>query len=219
MGVLHITDLEAAINWWRARSPSTDGISACREVRALAEVYALMVYYHDAQWEEQRLQGVAREAFLTWYAQTPDSPCIAICSTPRGMPSARAVGAALPRCGIGPSWTLFTSGPSGVAFSARAQPGASTATPSAIWTEVLRTTPHHRTAPREGLSSQRQATARHGLAGLHRSAGGAGLFHRRHLDAGPAGQPSPGGPGRRFGGLCHGVRRPDGRGAGHRPHR
>ncbi|WP_138858358.1 DUF3717 domain-containing protein [Inhella inkyongensis] len=84
MGVLHITDLEAAINWWRARSPSADGISACAEVRALAEVYALMVYYHDAQWEEQRLQGLAREAFLAWYEQTPDSPCIAICSTAQG---------------------------------------------------------------------------------------------------------------------------------------
>ena len=40
MAALHITDIEAAINWWRARSPSPDGISACAEVRALAEVYA-----------------------------------------------------------------------------------------------------------------------------------------------------------------------------------
>ena len=37
---LHVTDLEAAINFWRARSPSPDGLSACAEVRALAEVYA-----------------------------------------------------------------------------------------------------------------------------------------------------------------------------------
>lgn len=84
MSAFHITDLESAINWWRERSPSPDGISACSEVRALAEVYALMVYYHDAQWEAVRLEGVAREAFMAWYASTPDSPCIAICSTAQG---------------------------------------------------------------------------------------------------------------------------------------
>ena len=43
MAALHITDIEAAINWWRERSPSPDGITACAEVRALAEVYALLV--------------------------------------------------------------------------------------------------------------------------------------------------------------------------------
>ena len=34
---VHVTDLEAAINWWRERSPSPDGISAAPEVRALAQ--------------------------------------------------------------------------------------------------------------------------------------------------------------------------------------
>lgn len=84
MSVLHISDLEAAINWWRDQKPSPDGISACAEVRALAEVYALMVYQHDAQWDQALLQGLARQAFLTWYDTTPDSPCIAICSTTQG---------------------------------------------------------------------------------------------------------------------------------------
>ena len=37
MAGIHITDIEAAINWWRERSPSPDGITACAEVRALAE--------------------------------------------------------------------------------------------------------------------------------------------------------------------------------------
>ena len=37
---LHATDLEAAINWWRERSPSPDGVQLCPELRALAEVYA-----------------------------------------------------------------------------------------------------------------------------------------------------------------------------------
>ncbi len=39
MARIHITDIEAAINWWRERSPSPDGLRACDEVLALAEVY------------------------------------------------------------------------------------------------------------------------------------------------------------------------------------
>ena len=84
MAALHITDVEAAINWWRERSPSPDGISACAEVRALAEVYANMVYFHEHHWDAQRLQGRALDAWLAWYASTPDAPCIAICSTTQG---------------------------------------------------------------------------------------------------------------------------------------
>lgn len=84
MAGLHITDLEAAINWWRQRSPSPDGVSACAEVRALAEVYALMVYYREPLCDEGSMPARAREAWLAWYASTPDSPCIAICSTSQG---------------------------------------------------------------------------------------------------------------------------------------
>jgi hypothetical protein len=84
MALLHITDIESAINWWRERRPSPDGISACDEVRALAEVYALMVYRREHDWPEAQLDGAAREAWLAWYASTPDTPCIAICSTSQG---------------------------------------------------------------------------------------------------------------------------------------
>jgi predicted Fe-S protein YdhL (DUF1289 family) len=84
MAGLHITDIESAINWWRERSPSPDGISACREVRALAEVYALMVYYHEPTCDEDSMPKAAHEAWLAWYASTPDAPCIAICSTTQG---------------------------------------------------------------------------------------------------------------------------------------
>ncbi|MBL8289002.1 MAG: DUF3717 domain-containing protein [Rubrivivax sp.] len=84
MAAIHITDIEAAINWWRERSPSIDGISACPEVRALAEVYALLVYYRQASADEAMLPAAAREAWLAWYASTPDAPCIAICSTSQG---------------------------------------------------------------------------------------------------------------------------------------
>ncbi|MDE1928354.1 MAG: DUF3717 domain-containing protein, partial [Burkholderiales bacterium] len=81
---LHITDIEAAINWWRERSPSPDGVTACGEVRALAEVYALMVYYRETSCDESTMPQRARAAWLAWYASTPDAPCIAICSTNQG---------------------------------------------------------------------------------------------------------------------------------------
>jgi uncharacterized protein len=84
MAGIHITDIESAINFWRERSPSPDGITACREVRALAEVYALLVYYHEAYADEDSMPARAREAWLAWYASTPDAPCIAICSTSQG---------------------------------------------------------------------------------------------------------------------------------------
>ena len=84
MAGIHITDIESAINWWRAREPSEDGITACRPVRALAEVYALMVYYREPYADEQTLPAAAAEAWLAWYATTPDAPCIAICSTSQG---------------------------------------------------------------------------------------------------------------------------------------
>ena len=81
---IHITDIEAAINWWRERSPSPDGISACAEVRALAGVYGLMVYYREVLCDDVSMPARARDAWLTWYATTPDAPCIAICSTSQG---------------------------------------------------------------------------------------------------------------------------------------
>ena len=81
---IHITDIEAAINWWRERSPSPDGISACAEVRALAEIYGLMVYYRESLCDEHSMPAKARYAWLAWYDSTPDAPCIAICSTSQG---------------------------------------------------------------------------------------------------------------------------------------
>ena len=84
MAGIHITDIEAAINWLRERSPSPDGITACAEVRALAEVYALMVYYHEPLCDEDSMPSKAAAAWLAWYASTPDAPCIAICSTSQG---------------------------------------------------------------------------------------------------------------------------------------
>lgn len=84
MAAIHITDIESAINWWRERRPSPDGLRACDEVLALAEVYARMVYEHEHDCDEHALGPAAREAWMAWYATTPDAPCIAICSTAQG---------------------------------------------------------------------------------------------------------------------------------------
>ncbi|MBT9459738.1 MAG: DUF3717 domain-containing protein [Burkholderiaceae bacterium] len=83
MAGIHITDIESAINWWRARTPS-DGLRACAEVLALAEVYGLMVYHRETQCDEDTMPTQAKQAWLRWYDTTPDAPCIAICSTSQG---------------------------------------------------------------------------------------------------------------------------------------
>jgi predicted Fe-S protein YdhL (DUF1289 family) len=81
---IHITDIESAINYWRIRMPSTDGITLPAPTRALAEVYARMVYDHLLLVEEASLCDEGRTAWLQWYDSTPDTPCIAICSTSQG---------------------------------------------------------------------------------------------------------------------------------------
>ncbi|WP_157271829.1 DUF3717 domain-containing protein [Azohydromonas aeria] len=84
MAGIHLQDIEAAINWWRRRAPSPDGVQACAEVQALAEVYALMVYDKREEQDEDAMPAEALMAWLDWYATTPDAPCIAICSTSQG---------------------------------------------------------------------------------------------------------------------------------------
>lgn len=81
---IHITDIESAINFWRARQPSADGVTLPAPTRALAQVYASMVYEHAAQVEVADVPDVAYAAWLEWYDSTPDTPCIAICSTSQG---------------------------------------------------------------------------------------------------------------------------------------
>ena len=83
MAALHITDIEAAINHWRARQPG-DGVALSAPLRALAEVYAQMVFFRQDEADEYTLPRAAAEAFQDWYASTPDTPCIAICSTSQG---------------------------------------------------------------------------------------------------------------------------------------
>ncbi len=84
MAAIHITDIEAAINFWRERKPSPDGVTLAPEIRALAEVYALMVFQHADQVDEHGFPVEAWNAWMAWYQSTPDTPCIAICSTSQG---------------------------------------------------------------------------------------------------------------------------------------
>ena len=84
MASIHITDIEAAINHWRALKPSPDGVTLAPELRALAEVYALMIYHRQDEAAEKGFPAKAYAAWRAWYDTTPDTPCIAICSTSQG---------------------------------------------------------------------------------------------------------------------------------------
>ena len=84
MAAIHITDIEAAINHWRAKAPSPDGVTLAPPVLALAEVYADLAYRRSTAMDEVHMSAAAMAAWLDWYATTPDTPCIAICSTSQG---------------------------------------------------------------------------------------------------------------------------------------
>jgi predicted Fe-S protein YdhL (DUF1289 family) len=84
MAEIHITDIEAAINFWRERRPSADGFALAPELCALAEVYAGLVYRREQHCDERDWPATAYAAWKTWYDSTPDTPCIAICSTSQG---------------------------------------------------------------------------------------------------------------------------------------
>jgi uncharacterized protein len=84
MASIHIADIEAAINFWRERKPSPDGVTLAAELRALAVVYARMVVQHLDEVDEHGLGAEAQAAWMAWFEQLPDTPCIAICSTSQG---------------------------------------------------------------------------------------------------------------------------------------
>ena len=79
-----LSDIEAALDFWRARAPSPDGIHLASEVAALAEVCARLAHTGRRALPEADMPAAARMAWLAWYDSTPDTPCIAICSTSQG---------------------------------------------------------------------------------------------------------------------------------------
>jgi len=92
MAGIHITDIESAINFWREKKPSPDGVTLAAEIRALAEVYALMVYFREDEAAEKGFPAKAYDAWRAWYDTTTDTPCIAICSTSQGDPLCKGCG-------------------------------------------------------------------------------------------------------------------------------
>ncbi len=84
MTAIHITDIESAINFWRAKRPAVDGAALPEPTRALAEVYGVMAFAGAHEIAPDALPPVALQAWLDWYQSTPDTPCIAICSTSQG---------------------------------------------------------------------------------------------------------------------------------------
>lgn len=84
MAGIPLSDIEAAINHWRARAPAADGFSLAPPLQALAEVYGQLVYHRQSEIDETRLPPAARQAWLAWFDTLPDTPCIAICSTSQG---------------------------------------------------------------------------------------------------------------------------------------
>ena len=84
MAAIHISDIEAAINFWRERSPCTDGISLAAPLRELAQLYGDLAFRRQQEADEGGLPPVAYAAWKAWYDSTPDTPCIAICSTSQG---------------------------------------------------------------------------------------------------------------------------------------
>lgn len=81
--VIALADLEAAINYWRQRQPAGETALA-PPLDALAGVYGQAVFARAAHVPARSLPPKALQAWLDWYASTPDTPCIAICSTSQG---------------------------------------------------------------------------------------------------------------------------------------
>ena len=105
MAGIHITDIESAINYWREKSPSPDGVTLAPELRGLAEVYALMVFYHEDEADEKSFPPKAMAAWQAWYASTADTPCIAICSTSQGDEVCKGCGRSFEEVQHGPAMT------------------------------------------------------------------------------------------------------------------
>lgn len=65
-----LAELESAINYWRARSPSTgDELSLCPQASALAEPYAMMIVEGRREIDAGQLAPAAREALAGWDAK------------------------------------------------------------------------------------------------------------------------------------------------------
>lgn len=92
MAHIHIVDIEAAINYWRARRDVPGTLALGAELQALAELYGHMVYARQVEMDERDLPAAALEAWMIWYDTQTDTPCIAICSTSQGDENCKGCG-------------------------------------------------------------------------------------------------------------------------------
>jgi hypothetical protein len=67
MSDISITELEAAINYWRARSPASgDELRLCAEASALSKPYALLILQRRAGLSTAELDSFASQAWQTY---------------------------------------------------------------------------------------------------------------------------------------------------------
>ncbi|POR49742.1 uncharacterized protein DUF3717 [Paraburkholderia eburnea] len=67
MSDISITELEAAINFWRDRSPSSgDELALCQEASALSRPYALLIVQRRNVFSPERLDPEARIAWESY---------------------------------------------------------------------------------------------------------------------------------------------------------
>lgn len=141
MTTLHITDIESAINYWRKKTPQADGVSLRPELRALAEVYGHMTFAHFHEINEVALSEAAMHAWLTWFESTPDTPCIAICSTSQGDEECKGCGRTFEEVQLWPqmrpaekrsTWRRITLDATSWRFNKYAERAAEGALPAAV---------------------------------------------------------------------------------------
>ncbi|WMY08207.1 DUF3717 domain-containing protein [Paraburkholderia phenoliruptrix] len=64
MSEISIQELEAAINFWRARSPASgDELVLCKEASALSKPYALLIVQRRNTLSRDRLDADAQQAW------------------------------------------------------------------------------------------------------------------------------------------------------------
>ena len=128
MAGIHITDIESAINYWRAREPSPDGVALPAPTRALAEVYALLVYYREVEADAGSMPPKALRRGWPGTSPHPIHPALPFAPPARATKPARAAAAVLKRCSCGPKCSRWPNAPSGAASRWKARPGVSTST-------------------------------------------------------------------------------------------
>ncbi len=130
MQSIHITDLQAAINDAGSQPCGRRmGISAPATAH-LAEVYARMIVEQRTHIAAHALPDAALQAWLRWYHTTPDTPCIAICSTSQGDSHCKGCGRTFAEVQQWLSLSPLRNVPSGGAFAKKAWPCVLRAMPS-----------------------------------------------------------------------------------------